>query len=200
MTFQTRELRMSSSIFKGDSTSVGEITGKWVYTLVMTKSRGPGIRGREWVGVALRALFLFSFCGLQASDAQVLGNGSLKGAYFFRHVSLGMDTSGNVTDARSLIGAISFDGAGHYIFTGQQVIGSGAATAFNGSAGSYAVDPAGFVILDNPQRPGVKINARLGQEALLGSSTESIDNALDLFAAIRAPATGAATVFAGSYG
>jgi uncharacterized protein (TIGR03437 family) len=45
----------------------------------------------------------------------------------------------------------------------------------------------------------VKINARLGPEALLGSSTETSDNTFDLFAAIPAPASGSPATLAGSY-
>ena len=67
-------------------------------------------------------------------------------------------------------------------------------------AGSYAVDPAGFVALDSPLRSGEKINARFSPEALLGSTTESPDTTFDLFAAIPAPAAGTAKAsFTGSY-
>jgi uncharacterized protein (TIGR03437 family) len=53
------------------------------------------------------------------------------------------------------------------------------------------VDPGGFVSLDSPLRSNAKINARYSSEALLGSSTESTDNAFDLFAAIPAATGGA---------
>lgn len=149
----------------------------------------------DWVKVAMRAAFCFICLGLQA---QTLTNAALNGKFFFRHVSLAMDAAGNFTDARSLMGTMTFDGAGHYTLTGQQVIGNNASAALNGS-GAYGVDPAGFVTMDNPQRTGVQINARVGPEALLGSSTESGDNTLDLFAAIPAPASTATAAFSGSY-
>jgi uncharacterized protein (TIGR03437 family) len=95
-------------------------------------------------------------------------------------------------DPRSLLGTITFDGAGHYSFTGQQVVGTNAPASQSGS-GAYAVDPAGFVTLDSPLRAGAKVNARMGPEALLGSSTESTDNTFDLLVAIPAP-TGAAAL------
>jgi uncharacterized protein (TIGR03437 family) len=131
--------------------------------------------------------------------AQTLGNKDLNGKYFLRHISLGTDASGNLTDPRSLIGAITFDGTGHYSVTGQQVQGNNAATSQT-SSGTYAVDPAGIVSLDSPLRTGAKVNARFGPEALLGSSTESTDSTFDLLVAVPAPpASGAPPALAGSY-
>src|ERR1017187_9250013 len=147
-----------------------------------------------WVWATVAAVLA---CG--SSFAQTLGNKDLSGKYFFRQISLGTDSSGNLTDPRILIGVITFDGIGHYSFTGQQVQGNNAATAPTGS-GAYTVDPAGFVSLDSPLRSGAKVNARFGPEALLGSSTESTDSTFDLLVAIPAPAaSGAAPALAGSY-
>jgi uncharacterized protein (TIGR03437 family) len=134
-------------------------------------------------------------------SAQTLSNQSLSGKFFFRHVSLGTDGSGNLTDPRSLIGTITFDGVlgnGHYSYIGQQVIGNGSATSQTGS-GSYSVDPAGFVSLDSPLRSGAKVNARLGSSMLLGSTTESADSTYDLFAAILAPTGSVGNTLAGPF-
>ena len=120
------------------------------------------------------------------ASAQILGNQSLTGKYFFRHVSLGLDGSGNLTDPRSLLGAMTFDGNGGYSYIGQQVVGAAAATA-QANSGKYSVDPAGFVSLDSPLRSGATINARFGPSIVVGSTTESSDNTYDLFAAIQAP-------------
>ena len=130
--------------------------------------------------------------------AQTLTNQDLTGKFYFRHLSLGMDAGGNLTDPRSLIGAITFDGAGKYSYTGQQVVGAGAATSPAGS-GNYTVDPAGFVTMDSPLRSGAKVNARFGSQVLLGSSTESTDNTFDLLVAIQAPTGAAATTLSGTY-
>jgi uncharacterized protein (TIGR03437 family) len=129
---------------------------------------------------------------------QTATNQSLSGKFFFRHVSLLTDSTGNLTDPRSLQGTLNFDGAGNYSFTGQQVIGNNAAANQTGS-GKYSVDPAGVVSLDNPIRTGAKVNARLGTEALLGSSTEATDNSFDIFVAIPAPASTAKPALSGSY-
>ena len=42
-----------------------------------------------------------------AAAGQTLSNGSLAGTYFFRHLLLGSDATGNVTDMRSALGAVS---------------------------------------------------------------------------------------------
>jgi uncharacterized protein (TIGR03437 family) len=135
----------------------------------------------------LLALGMSALCA-----AQTLSNQALTGKYYFRHISLGADTAtpANLTDPRSLIGTITFDGAGKYTYSGQQITGSAAPTSVT-NAGNYSVDPGGFVSLDSPLRAGAKINARFGTEALLGSATETSDNTFDLFIAIPAPALGA---------
>jgi len=122
-------------------------------------------------------------------QAQTPNNQALNGKYFFRQVSLGTSAAGlNLTDPRSLLGTITFDGTSHFTYTAQLVQGGGAATPLSGS-GSYAIDPAGFVSLDSPLRSGEKINARYSVEAIVGSTTESAGAAFDLFAAIPAPTT-----------
>ena len=111
-------------------------------------------------------------------------------------MSLGANVQGALTDARSLIGSITFTGSGRYSLTAQQLNGNTAPSNQTGS-GAYSVDPAGFVSIDNPLRAGTQINARLGTEALIGSSTEASGEVFDLFVAIPAPAT--APTFTGPY-
>jgi uncharacterized protein (TIGR03437 family) len=132
------------------------------------------------------------------ASAQTLSNQSLTGKYFFRHVSLGLDGSGNLTDPRSLMGTMTFDGNGSYSYSGQQVAGAAAAASQTGS-GKYSVDPAGFVSLDSPLRSGAKINARFGPSIVVGSTTESTDNTYDLFAAVQAPTTSVGGTLPGPY-
>ncbi len=67
-------------------------------------------------------------------------------------------------------GSINFTAGGNYSFTGLQTIGGGAPAAYSVS-GTYAVNPAGMVTLTNPQKTALNVNARLGTEALVGSST-----------------------------
>ena len=131
-------------------------------------------------------VLLAGLLGLGPGSAQTLTNQSVSGKFFFRQVSLGTDGSGAFTDPRSILGTITFDGSGHFSFTGQQVTGSGAPTSQIGS-GTYSVDSAGNVVMDSPLRSGDRENAHFGPEALIGSSTESSDNTFDLLVAIPAP-------------
>ena len=130
--------------------------------------------------------------------AQTLNNQSLSGKYYFRHISLGTDgvNPGSFTDARTLMGSITFDGSGGFTYIGQLLTGTNAAVS-QANSGKYSLDAGGFVSLDSPLRGGAKINARFANEAVIGSSTESTDNTYDLFVAIPSPSGGA--VFAGPY-
>lgn len=131
-------------------------------------------------------LCLFIGVGTAAS-AQLLTNNSLNGKYYVRHVQFTTGSANNTTDARSIIGVITFDGAGHYSLNGQQTILTGAAASFTAS-GTYFMTGSGIVTLTNPQTNTVNINARFGAEAVIGSSTEVSGNTFDLFVAIPAPA------------
>ena len=143
-------------------------------------------------------MILAGLLSVLSSPAQTLSNQSLTGKYYFRHLSLGTDgvNPGSLPDPRTLMGAITFDGSGHYSYIGQQLTGINAAVSQTG-AGAYSLDPGGFLSLDSPLRAGAKINARFATEAIVGSSTEATDNTYDLFVAIPAPSGGA--IFSGPY-
>jgi len=130
--------------------------------------------------------------------AQTLTTASLTGRYFVRHVEFTTDANNTVTDARSIEGAITFSGSGSYGFIGEQVIGTGAAASYDVS-GTYSVTPAGVVTLSNPQKPALSINARYAVEAVIGASTEAIDNTFDLFVAIPSAATQTNAALTGTF-
>ena len=92
-------------------------------------------------------------CGLGfagIAQAQVSGNASLSGPYYFRQVLLITDSSGtNVTDTRSGFGTLTFDGNGKFTINGQQLVGTTAPAALTGS-GTYAVKSGGVATLTNP--------------------------------------------------
>lgn len=117
---------------------------------------------------------------------QTLDNRSLSGKYYFRHLLLTTDASGNATDVRSALGSMTFDESGAFTFSGQQNVGAAAAAAFSGS-GTYTVSPAGVATLTNPQRSDLSLNARLATAALIGSTTETPENVFDFFIAVPAP-------------
>ncbi|MDE3198987.1 MAG: IPT/TIG domain-containing protein [Acidobacteriota bacterium] len=123
---------------------------------------------------------------VHAGFAQVLTNASLAGKYFARHLQFTTDASNTVTDARSILGAITFDGKGNYLFSGQQTIGTGNPGSFSAN-GTYSMNSSGTLTLTNPQKTSAELNARFGAEAVIGSSTEISGNTFDIFVAIPAP-------------
>jgi uncharacterized protein (TIGR03437 family) len=129
-----------------------------------------------------------AFFACTAAQPQALSNATLSGKYFFRHVQFTTDASNNVTDARSATGSLTFNSVGNYSVSGQQVIGTGGANPFSVS-GTYSLSASGVLTLNNPQKPGLTLNARYSPEAVIGSSTDSSENTFDLFIAIPAPAT-----------
>jgi uncharacterized protein (TIGR03437 family) len=123
---------------------------------------------------------------VSAASAQVFSSATISGKYFARHIEFTTSSTNTVTDARSVIGVMTFNGSGNYSFTGQQVIGTGTAASYS-SSGTYSVGPGGNVTLTNPQNSVLSINGRYGVEAVVGSGTETSGNTFDLFVAIPAP-------------
>jgi len=141
--------------------------------------------------------YVIAACG-QISQSP-LRNASVNGPYFFRQLEFSTDASGNITGSVASLGSLIFDGVGRYSVNGFQTVGNQQTTPLTGS-GVYSVQSSGVMTLSNPQRNGFVLNARLGTELILGSTTESADNTFDLFAAIPAPASGqGSTLFQGTY-
>jgi uncharacterized protein (TIGR03437 family) len=150
------------------------------------------------MGIVMRPCgLILTLCSIGISAyGQLLSTATLSGAWFVRHVQFTTGPANAVTDARSLNGTITFNGAGNYSFTGQQVTGTGSAASFSVS-GNYSLTGGGNVTLTNPQKASLNLNARYSAEALVGSSTEATDNTFDLFVAIPAPASGQNNASAG---
>ncbi len=119
--------------------------------------------------------------------AQVPSNASLKGKYWFRYVQITTDASGNLSQAMSLLGSLTFDGAGTFIYSASQTSGPSSTATVNGS-GTFSVASNGFVTLTQPTGT-LAMNGRLGKELLLASTTEGQTNTCDLLVAIPAPAS-----------
>jgi uncharacterized protein (TIGR03437 family) len=131
---------------------------------------------------------------------QISTNQSLNGKFFFREVMLLTDgsTSPNVTETMSGAGTITFDGNGNYTAAGQQLVGTTPAASLSGT-GTYTVNAGGFATLNNPLKSSVTLNARLGQGALVGSSTEAGPTLFDIFIAIPAPSGASNQTLSGAY-
>jgi uncharacterized protein (TIGR03437 family) len=134
--------------------------------------------------------------GFGAASAQVFTNASFTGKYFVRHVQFSTSAANAITDARSIIGVMNFDGSGQYSLTGEQTVGTSAAASYSVS-GTYSMSPGSTMTLTNPQTTTANINARFGQEAIVGASTEISGNTFDIFVAIPAPASGENNASAG---
>jgi uncharacterized protein (TIGR03437 family) len=152
-------------------------------------------------GIRLKtSCLLLMAAGAVVCRAQISSNQSLHGKYFFRQVMLVTDgsTSPNVTNTISGEGTITFDGNGNFAVSGQQISGTTAAVSLTVS-GAYAVSPGGFMTLSNPLKSGVTLNARFGQGAVVGSSTEAGPTIFDIFIAIPAPVGASNVTLLGSY-
>lgn len=126
--------------------------------------------------------------GMPAAWGQVSGAGSLTGKYFFRQVLFVTDLSGNVLQTLSAFGTLTFDGIGSFTVAGQELVDKNPPVALtSGGNYSYSVKPGGFVTMIDPLRPDVKLNARVGPGALVGSSTESGGAIFDVLLAVPAP-------------
>lgn len=134
------------------------------------------------------AVAAFVFFGVLA-DGQVSNNQSLIGKYFFRQVLLETSGGSTVTQTASASGTLTFDGSGNVTINGMQLSGTAAATTLS-SQGTYAVSPGGFITLSNPLLPGATVNARLGAEAVVGSSTEAGPGVFDLLIGLKGPVNG----------
>ena len=111
---------------------------------------------------------------LGVSFAQTLDNRSLAGKYLFRHLQLTAAGPGSIQSSRSLTGSATFDGAGAFTFTGQQIAGSAGPVTLAGT-GSYAVQPGGLMTISNPQQTTLTMNARFGQAVFVMDSRDVVD-------------------------
>ena len=146
------------------------------------------------------AFGLAALLGAGTAQTQTFNNASLNGKYYFVHLQV-TAAGGQATDARNLSGAMTFNGAGAYTYTGKLGVGPGVLAASTGQ-GTYTVSGSSGVTLANPIRGALQINARLSRDSgvVLGASTEATDNSNDIFIAFKAPtATVTNAVLNGAY-
>ncbi len=116
------------------------------------------------------------------------GNRMLSGTYRFREIAIvNFDANGNPVETVAASGAITFDGAGHYVANGS-TLDSAASTRSPqtlSTYGSYAISAGGSGSMTNPLNPldpSAAIFGATGQGLFIGSSTEGEWN--NLFVAI----------------
>src|ERR1019366_4947198 len=161
--------------------------GSWPYPII---ERCRPFR-RVNVNISKRLIFSVlllatALGGLPGLNAQVPGNASLNGKYWFRYVQITTDASGNLSQAMSLLGSLTFNGAGSFSYNASQTTGPSSVAQVTGS-GTFSVASNGFVTLTQPQGT-LAMNGRLGVKVLLASATEGQTNVCDLLVAIPAPA------------
>jgi len=124
-----------------------------------------------------------------AQSFDTSGTAGLAGNYLFRYVNFFNDQYGNLTEACSLTGVITFDGQGNYTTTNVQLYDSvspGYCASLGG--GTYGVQSNGIAQLDNPLYPATLFGS-FSKPVLIASSTE--DSYFDLFIAVQAPSSAA---------
>jgi len=159
----------------------------------------------------------------QAPAFDTSGNGRLNGTYYFRQVLYGVSSQpdqsgiiGDISEAISVYGNITFDGNGHYSIA-NGVVNDGAnnvttdplscylASTICGStqgqpvAGTYSVSASGYGFISNPVTGPDSIFGLVAANGIfIGSSTEPTQAYADMFIASPSPSP-ALTNFSGSY-
>jgi uncharacterized protein (TIGR03437 family) len=154
----------------------------------------------------LGRLFLLLMLGM-AAHAQTWdtsGNSMLSGTYYFRQVIyVPADGYGDLSQAVSLYGSITFNGNGGYTLTnGQWLVydssqGSGSFTV----TGTYSISASGYGFMSSPYVTGDSIFGLVSQQGIfVGSSTDNSYGYNDFFVAapLASPVPTAAS-FSGTY-
>jgi uncharacterized protein (TIGR03437 family) len=122
------------------------------------------------------------------------GNGLLKGTYYFREVAWQVgDNSGDLQEAASVYGNITFDGNGNWAITsasGAQVMDSNNSapqTNFTAS-GTYSIAASGYGSMSSLISQGDSVFGLVSQGIFVASSTEN-GNYNDLLIAAQLPST-----------
>ncbi len=130
------------------------------------------------------------------------GNGLLKGTYYYRQVTYVLgDNSGDLGEAASLYGNITFDGNGNYTLTGTLMDSGNSAPVSVSStplAGTYSIAASGLGSIANPLLSGESIYGLVSNGIFIGSSTESGYNDLFIAAPVASPQAANAS-FQGKY-
>ncbi|MGA2193678.1 MAG: hypothetical protein ABSH40_00275 [Bryobacteraceae bacterium] len=155
----------------------------------------------------LRRIFLLLAVGMaaQAQSWDTSGNGKLNGTYYFRQVIyVPADEYGDLGEAISLYGNITFNGNGGYTLTANDFVyydsSSGAGT-FSVANGTYSISASGYGFMSSPYVTGDSIYGLVSQQGIfVGSSTDNSYGYNDFFVAapLASPLPTAAT-FSGTY-
>jgi len=104
--------------------------------------------------LALAGLLAIPAAAVPFNQFDSSANATLHGNYFVREILLtNIDAQGNIGDAISAIGTLTFDGAGHYTFNGSVMeshpLTAGPQPTTRQIAGNYALGANGFLRIDS---------------------------------------------------
>ena len=138
-------------------------------------------------------LLLSSIAALPAAAQSwdTSGNGLLKGSYYFRHVIWYVgDSSGNLEEAWSIYGNITFDGNGNYSISGAAIMDSANSAPQNNfsASGTYAIAASGYGSLSSPFNKGDFVYGLVSNGIFVASSADN-GNYNDIFIAAQLPST-----------
>ncbi len=141
---------------------------------------------------------------LLAQTWDTSGNGMLKGTYYFRHVTYEISDSGagDLYDAFTLYGTVTFDGAGKYSMPSVTLIEGRTGQVQNGAvSGTYSIAASGQGFLSSPIFTGDLIYGLVNAQGIfVGSSTENQNGNNDVFIAAPLNTTPpTASTFKGAY-
>jgi len=129
------------------------------------------------------------------------GNGQLNGTYYFREVAwLVGDNSGNLSEAASVYGTLTFDGNGNWTINSANLMDSGNNGPQTFTAkGTYSIAANGYGSMSSLISMGDSVYGLVSKGVFVASSTEN-GNYNDLFIAAQLPATTPTnSTFQGSY-
>jgi len=150
-------------------------------------------------------VFFYLFICLIPAAAQTFDNsgvGTLKGDYFVREVLIaGQNADGTISSAGSVMGIVTFDGAGNYSFKGQGTSTAALGTATSQSlTGIYEASGNGLLVMTSlVDQTDVCYGgiAAIGPSAFVASATEGTN--IDLLVAIPAGTRVTAASLKGGY-
>ena len=135
--------------------------------------------------------------GVLAFDTS--GTGQLNGTYYFREVYYVIaDNSGDLNDAGSLFGTITFNGTGQYTINATNVDGA-SGTGSGSSTGTYSVAASGLGTISSPISSGDSIYGILSNGVFIGSTTENASGFNDLFIAVPVNSSASNSTLNGTY-
>src|SRR5581483_4252871 len=149
--------------------------------------------------VFVAALFCCSAQAQAVLAFDTSGTGLLNGTYYFREVYYVIaDNSGDLNDAGSLFGTVTFNGTGQYTMNVTNVDGASGASS-GPASGTYSIAASGLGTISSPISNGDSIYGIVSNGVFIGSTTENSSGFNDLFIAVPVNGTASNSTLNGTY-